>query len=61
MEIAGYIRPCATAAQEKQALTKVRRGLTRVREARRQEVSGNVEKAVERWNLFFKGSFPACK
>ncbi len=61
MEIAGSIRPCTTAAQEKQALTKVRRGLTRVREARRREASGNVEKAFERWNLFFNSSFPAYK
>ncbi len=61
MDIAGYIRPCATAVQEKQALTKVQRGLARASDARRREASGNVEKAFERWNLFFNGSFPAYK
>jgi len=61
MDIAGYIRPCATAVQEKQALTKVRRGLARASDARRREASGHVEKAFERWNVFFNGSFPAYK
>lgn len=59
--ISRHIHPCETQAQEKAALKKVRMGLGRVADARKNESSGKTEAAFDRIDLFFNGTFPLYK
>ena len=57
--IRGFIHPCLTEGQERQAAQKVQRALVRAKDARKAEASGNLAKAYERWDLLFNHAFPA--
>lgn len=59
--LAGSIHPCSTTLQEQQALMKVRRGLARAVDARKHNAAGSARKAIDRWDLFFHGTFPAYR
>lgn len=55
------IMPCMTRQQEQQALKKANRALVRAAAARKSAASGNMRKAVERWDQFFNHTFSAYK
>ena len=57
LDMEGLIRPCMTDRQAQQALTSAKRALARAAEARKAEASGNIAKALERWDLFFNHTF----
>jgi hypothetical protein len=57
--ISGYIHPCASAADLKDALSKLDTARTRAEKARDAEYNHDTKTAFEWWNLLFAERFPS--
>ena len=57
--ISGYIYPCASEANLKDALSKLDTARTRAAKARAAEAAGDTKSAFAWWDLLFDGRFPS--
>jgi hypothetical protein len=59
MGISGYIYPCKTELQKKDALSKLQTAKKRIAKAREYENNDEIRKAFRFWNLLFNEKFPS--
>lgn len=59
MGVSGYVSPCTSAAQLRDAKSKLVRAASRAEKARQAEACGNIKMAFYWWNLLFAGKFPS--
>lgn len=59
MGISGYISPCKTEAQYKEAISKLETAAMRAQKAVRAETNGNIKEAFEWWQLVYDNQFPS--
>jgi hypothetical protein len=59
MGISGYISPCKTEAQYKEAISKLETAAMRAQKAVREETNGNIKEAFEWWQLVYDNQFPS--
>lgn len=57
--ISGYVYPCSSEANKRDALSKLSTAKVRAEKARSEEYAGNTKLAFEWWNKVFAGNFPS--